>query len=444
LTDEREGSIIAPSRQFTGGFAMRKTAPWQGSMGMPPLGRRAWLKRTALASGALLARAAHGAPAELPLATPESTRKLGAPILNPEYGLPSPHESEVLRRPTDVTPTQYSSWSFTPLQDLSGVVTPNGLFFERHHGGVPDIAPDAHQLAVHGLVKQPLLFTMDDLVRFPSVSRFHFLECSGNGSTEWAAPRGKTVQFTHGLLSCCEWTGVPLATVLEEAGIKPEAKWILAEGADAAAMTRSIPVEKALDDALLAYAQNGERLRPEQGYPLRLLLPGFEGNMNIKWLHRLKLGDRPFYSREETSKYTDLLRDGRAREFSFVMEAKSVITSPSGGQQLSRGPREISGVAWSGRGRITKVDVSTDGGKSWREAALQEPVMKKCLTRFRLPWRWDGAPAILQSRAVDETGYVQPSRQELVAVRGLNSYYHNNSIQSWQVAQGGEVANVHA
>src|SRR5258708_4855461 len=298
------------------------------------LGRRLWLKRTALASGALLARAAHGAPAELPLATPESTRKLGAPILNPEYGLPSPYEAEVLRKPTDLTPTQYSSWSFTPLQDLRGMVTPNGLFFERHHGGVPDIAPDEHRLVVHGLVKQPLLFTMDDLVRFPAVSRFHFLECSGNGSTEWAAPRGKTVQFTHGLLSCCEWTGVPLATVLEEAGIKPEAKWILAEGAGAAAMTRSIP--------------------------------------------------------------------------------------------------------------IARVAVSIDGGKSWREAGLQEPVMKKSLTRFRLPWRWDGAPAILQSRAVDETGYVQPSRQQLVAVRGLNSYYHNNSIQSWQVAPGGEVANVHA
>src|SRR5258708_4271338 len=300
------------------------------------LGRRLWLKRTALASGALLARAAHGAPAELPLATPESTRKLGAPILNPEYGLPSPYEAEVLRKPTDLTPTQYSSWSFTPLQDLRGMVTPNGLFFERHHGGVPDIAPDEHRLVVHGLVKQPLLFTMDDLVRFPAVSRFHFLECSGNGSTEWAAPRGKTVQFTHGLLSCCEWTGVPLATVLEEAGIKPEAKWILAEGADGAAMAATIPGEKGTADGVLAYAQNGERLRPEQGYPVRLLLPGFEGNMNVKWLRRLKLGDRPFYSREETSKYTDLMAGGTGREFSFVMEAKSVITHPSGGQRIDR------------------------------------------------------------------------------------------------------------
>jgi sulfane dehydrogenase subunit SoxC len=245
-------------------------------------------------------------------------------------------------------------------------------------------------------------------------------------------------------LSCCEWTGVPLATVLEEAGIRPEAKWILAEGADAAAMTRSIPIEKALDDALLAYAQNGERLRPEQGYPVRLLLPGFEGNMNVKWLRRLKVGDRPFYSREETSKYTDLMADGTAREFSFVMEAKSVITHPSGGQRIKKGFCEISGLAWSGRGRITRVDVSTDGGKSWRPAALQEPVITKCLTRFRFAWSWNGAPATLQSRAADETGYVQPSRQDLIAVRGPNSYYHNNSIQSWLLGESGDVSNVHA
>jgi sulfane dehydrogenase subunit SoxC len=410
------------------------------------VGRRSWLKRTALAagsavaSGSLVARGAAGAPLEVP----ETMRKLGNPILSPEYGVPSPHEGVVVRRPTDTTPTQYSSWSFTPLQDLDGIITPNGLVFERHHGGVPDIAPDAHRLVVHGLVKRPLIFTMDDLVRFPSVSRFHFLECSGNGSAEWKEPRGKTAQFTHGLLSCCEWTGVPLATVLGEAGLAPGAKWLLAEGGDAAAMTRSIPLEKALDDALLVYAQNGERLRPEQGYPLRLLLPGFEGNMNVKWLRRIKVGDRPFYSREETSKYTDLLGDGRAREFSFVMEAKSVITRPSGGAKLRTGFNEIRGLAWSGRGRIARVDVSVDGGKSWRRASLDQPVLAKCLSRFRLPWTWQGGPALLQSRSVDDTGYVQPSRSQLVAVRGLNSYYHNNSIQSWQVAAGGEVTNVHA
>lgn len=412
------------------------------------IGRRTWLKKTALAagsvaSGALLTRAAR-AGLDAPLALPESMKKLGAPILSPEYGLPSIHESGVIRRPTDLTPTQYSSWSFTPLQDLRGVVTPNGLFFERHHGGVPDIDPDQHRLAVHGLVKQPLLFSMEDLLRFPSVSRFHFIECSGNGSTEWVAPKGKTVQFTHGLLGCCEWTGVPLASVLDEAGVQPSAKWILAEGADAAGMTRSIPLAKALDDALLVYAQNGEKLRPEQGYPVRLLVPGFEGNMNVKWLRRLKLGELPFYTREETSKYTDLLADGTAREHTFVMEAKSVITWPSAGHRIERGVCEISGLAWSGRGRIVKVEVSVDGGTSWRPAALQDPVMTKCLTRFRLPWRWEGGPATLQSRTTDEGGYLQPTREQLIAVRGSNSYYHNNSIQSWRLVESGEVSNVHA
>jgi sulfane dehydrogenase subunit SoxC len=409
----------------------------------PALSRRAWLKQTALAAGGTLASAPLLARAA-PLPVPESSKKLGAAVAALEYGQPSPHESGVIRRPVGLTPTQYSSWTFTPLQDLRGIVTPNGLFFERHHGGVPDISADEHRLAVHGLVRQPLLFTMADLVRFPSVSRFHFLECSGNGSTEWIEPKGSTVQFTHGLLSCCEWTGVPLSTVLEEAGIQPQAKWILAEGSDAASMTRSIPIEKALDDALLVYAQNGERLRAEQGYPVRLLLPGFEGNMNIKWLRRLKLGDSPFYTREETSKYTDLTADGTARKFTFVMEAKSVITQPSAGQRIRKGFCEISGLAWSGRGRITRVDVSTDGGKSWRPAVLQEPVMTKCLTRFRAAWNWDGASTILQSRAVDDTGYVQPTRQELIAARGLNSYYHNNSIQSWLLAENGELSNVHA
>src|SRR3954468_3553871 len=407
------------------------------------LGRRSLLKRTALvagtvASGSLVARGAAGAP----LRVPETMRRLGNPILSPEYGFPSRHEAGVVRRPTDLTPTQYSSWSFTPLDELDGIVTPGGLVFERHHAGVPDIAPDAHQLVVHGLVKRPLLFTMDDLVRFPAVSRFHFLECSGNGSAEWKEPRGKTVQFTHGLLSCCEWTGVPLATVLDEAGLAPGAKWLLAEGGDAAAMTRSIPIEKALDDALIVYAQNGERLRPEQGYPLRLLLPGFEGNMNVKWLPRIKVRHQPSHTREETSKYTDLMPDGKARQFTFVMEAKSVITRPSGGQQLTGGPGfyEISGLAWSGHGRITKVEVSTDGGASWRAAELQEPVLSRALTRFRAPWQWDGGPAMLQSRATDETGYLQPRHAELVDVRGVNSFYHYNAIQSWRVDPKGAVS----
>jgi sulfane dehydrogenase subunit SoxC len=295
---------------------------------------------------------------------------------------------------------------------------------------------------VHGLVERPLMFTMEDLTRFPSVSRIHFLECSGNTQT-WTAPKPElTVQDTHGLLSCAEWTGVPLATVLAEAGIRPQAQWLLAEGADAAAMTRSIPLEKALDDALLAYAQNGERLRPEQGYPLRLLLPGYEGNTSIKWLRRLKLGTAPFETREETSKYTMVMPDRLITQFNFVMEAKSVITYPSGGHRLRQpGFCEISGLAWSGTGRVVHVEVSTDDGVTWHEAALQEPVLSKCLTRFRLPWRWDGGPAVLASRVTDAAGYVQPSRDALLKQRDIRAYYHNNAIQSWRVAASGEVTN---
>jgi len=284
---------------------------------------------------------------------------------------------------------------------------------------------------------------MDDLARFPSVSRIHFIECAGNTSPNWGEPKPElTAQDTHGLLSCAEWTGVPLATILSEAGLKPEAEWLLAEGGDAAAMTRSVPIEKALDDALIAYAQNGERLRPEQGYPLRLLLPGYEGNANIKWLRRIKVGAAPFETREETSKYTMVMPDRSIRQFNFVMGVKSVIASPSGGQTLGApGFSEISGIAWSGAGKIKRAEVSLDGGVSWADAALQEPVLPKCLTRFRLPWRWDGAAARLASRATDETGAIQPSREALMQERDARSYYHYNAIQTWRVAAGGLVTN---
>jgi sulfane dehydrogenase subunit SoxC len=396
----------------------------------------------AVAASGLTPAQAAGAGDNLPPHVPAWMKEQGAPILSPPYGQPSPFESNVIRRSRGPTPTQTAASSLTPLQDLHGIITPNGLHFERHHAGVPAIDPNEHRLMVHGLVERPLIFTMDDIVRFPSESRLYFLECSGNSFWTGTTPQS-TVQHTHGEISCCEWTGVPLATVLAEAGVKPDARWVLAEGADAAAMARSVPIAKALDDALLVYAQNGEKLRPEQGYPLRLLLPGYEGNINVKWLRRLKLGDQPFQTRNETSKYTDLMPDGSARQFTFVMEAKSVITFPSGGQALrDKGFYEISGLAWSGRGRIKHVDVSTDGGASWTPARLQEPVLSKCLTRFRLPWNWDGAPAQLQSRAIDDTGYVQPSRAQLVDVRGVHSYYHYNGIQAWQVAPDGVVTNV--
>jgi sulfane dehydrogenase subunit SoxC len=296
---------------------------------------------------------------------------------------------------------------------------------------------------LHGLVDKPMIFTMEDIRRFPSQSRIHFLECSGNPG--YTKPYGKTASDLVGLLSCAEWTGVSLKLVLQEAGLQSSAKWIVAEGADAAALTRSIPIEKCLDDAMLVYSQNGERLRPQQGYPLRLLLPGFEGNMNVKWLRRLHATAEPAYSREETSKYTDLMPDGTAREFTFYMEAKSIITRPSGGQRLTTaGFHEITGIAWSGHGKIKRVDISVDDGKSWQEAELQEPILTRALTRFRLPWHWDGQMAVIQSRAIDETGYVQPTLAELLAVRGDNHFYHNNAIWPWHIAADGEVTNANA
>ena len=352
------------------------------------------------------------------------------------YGERSPFES--------VSRSAAGSHSLTPLQDLHGIVTPSSLHFERHHNGVPVIDPSAHRLLVHGLVARALFFTVDDLHRFPSVSRLAFIECSGNSRQGWGTAQDLTVQDVHGLTSTSEWTGVKLADLLDAAGLKPEASWVLAEGADAAALTRSVPLtEEVLAEAIVCYAQNGEALRPEQGYPLRLLLPGFEGNINIKWLRRLKVGGAPFMTRWETAKYTDLLADGRAYQFSLVMEAKSVITSPSGRQRLRPGFHEIRGLAWSGRGRVTRVEVTVDGGRTWRLAELQEPVLPKCHTRFRLPWKWNGQETILQSRCADQTGYRQPSRDALIKVRGLHSVYHYNGIQSWKIDRDGQVSNVY-
>jgi sulfane dehydrogenase subunit SoxC len=369
------------------------------------------------------------------------TKTQGSGFVNPPYGLPSKYEKNVVRLLPSPAPT-FLTGSRTPLQSLHGIITPNGLVFERHHAGVPDINPDLHQLVIHGLVDRPMIFTMDDIVRFPSESRIYFLECSGNSAAELKKASNQTVQQIHGLLSCCEWTGVRLSTILQECGVQPEAKWALAEGADGAAMTRSIPMNKLMDDALLVYAQNGEMLRAEQGYPLRLFLPGYEGNMSIKWLRRIKLGTEPWQTREETSAYTDLRADGKASQFTFAMEVKSVITQPSGMMRLkSKGFYEISGFAWSGNGKIRRVEVSTNGGKSWGDAVLQEPVMDKSLVRFRFPWVWDGAPATLMSRAIDSSGEVQPTMDAVIKAKSANTFYHNNAIQPWRVAANGEVTN---
>ena len=335
--------------------------------------------------------------------------------------------------------------SRTPLQDLHGIITPSALHFERHHNGVPAIDPARHRLLVHGLVERPLLFNMQELKRLPSTSRIAFLECSGNTKNGWREAQDMTVQDLYGLTSTSEWTGIKLSTLLDLVGVRPEAKWMLAEGSDAAGLDRSIPLtDSVLNEGMICYGQNGESLRPEQGYPLRLFLPGLEGNINVKWLRRLKLGPEPFMTRWETSKYTDLMPDGKAYQFTLVMEAKSVITYPSGQQNIQPGFHEISGLAWSGRGRVTKVEVSLDGGHTWHAAQLQEPVLSKCHTRFHFPWRWNGQEATLQSRCVDETGYVQPMRQDLVKVRGINSVYHYNAIQSWRVERDGRIRNIHA
>lgn len=332
----------------------------------------------------------------------------------------------------------YGVISGTPLQDLHGTLTPADLHFERHHAGVPQIDPNRHELLVHGLVERPLKFALTDLLRFPALTRVCFLECSGN--LQIMAGEETTPQVLCGLTSQSEWTGVALSTLLKEAGVRTSAKWLLAEGSDAALMSRSIPIEKALDDAIVAYAQNGEALRPAQGYPIRLLLPGWEGNTNVKWLRRIEVSDRPFMTREETSKYTEPIRGGKVRAFSFTMDARSVITNPTFPVQLERGWHEIRGLAWSGRGRIKRVEVSVDGGRRWQEASLAGPILPKAHTRFRLPWKWLGGPAEISSRATDETGYVQPTRRALIDARGPGSLpYHLNSILSWIVERDGRV-----
>ena len=329
--------------------------------------------------------------------------------------------------------------SGTPHQDLYGTITPADLHFERHHGGVPEIDPKTYSLLIHGMVERPMVFTLADLKRFPSVSRVHFLECSGNFGGRGTATE-LTPQQLAGLTSTSEWTGVALATLFREVGASPKATWFLAEGQDAAVLTRSIPVSKAHDDAVIAYGQNGEAIRPEQGYPARLLLPGWEGNSNVKWLRRIELSDRPFMTREETSKYTEPMADGTARIFSFLMDARSLITYPAYPVTLSRGWVEINGIAWTGSGKIRRVDVSTDGGATWTPARLQEPVLSKAHTRFRHLWNWTGGEAVIMSRAVDETGYVQPTRDVLIAARGVSSVgYHVNPITGWRIRSDGSV-----
>jgi sulfane dehydrogenase subunit SoxC len=407
------------------------------------LDRRLFLKGGAVLGAAGLAGVGGSAQAETLTVAPWM-KTIGTPFN--AYGQPSKFESKVVRTWAAPANAPGTGSARTPLQMLNGMITPNGLHFERSHNGVPDIDPDAHRLLIHGLVKRPLVFTLDALSRYPMVSRIAFVECAGNsGGLYGAQPAAANIQAIHGLLSCAEWTGIPLSTLLDEAGVDPKAQWLLAEGSDSAGMSRSIPLAKAMDDVIVALYQNGERVRPSNGYPMRLLVPGFQGNMNVKWLRRIKLTEGATMTKDETSKYSLLLQDGRVAQFKFQMDAKSVITHPSPGLNM-KGPGlyEVAGLAWSGNGKISKVEVSADGGKSWAVAALSDPVLPKALTRFRMPWRWSGGPATLQSRATDDTGYVQPTRQEMAATRGTKAAYHNNVITSWGVADNGEVKHVYA
>ena len=381
---------------------------------------------------------------------PEHSTGLGQGVASDGYGKPSKYEANVQRRRSPgLTQTTQSSVSFAPLQSLFGIVTPSGLHFERHHQGWWDIDPSKHRLMVNGsddkLLKTPKVFTMDELMRLPSVSRFHFIECGANTGMEWGNVAVPTCQYSHGMISCSEFTGVPLKIVLDLCGVDyKRARYVLGEGADGSSMTRTIPMEMVESgEVLLAYGQNGEMLRPENGYPLRLLVPGVQGVSWVKYLRRIEVGDKPWATKDEAIHYIDLMPGGLHRQYTSIQECKSVVTTPSGGQVLlDKGFYNITGLAWSGRGKIKRVDVSVDGGRNWRSARLESPVLSKCLTRFNLDWVWDGKPALVQSRAMDDTGYVQPTHRQLRAVRGTRSIYHNNAVQTWLVQESGEVKNV--
>ncbi len=428
--------------------------------------RRSFLRKSvAVAGGAVIAaaaagRASAGAQVTEPLAIPPTNKILGRGVVSVPYGLPSKYEAHVVRRNVEwLTPDTIASISFTPLQDLEGIITPNGLHFERYHGGAVDIDPSTHRLVVHGLVDKPMIFTIEDLKRFPQKAAFWFLECPANGAMEWRGVQMDSLQFTHGMISCSEWIGVSLLDLMKAVGVKKEATWFYGEGADGAALQRSVPLPGAKDqfgkplpefdtneiykDVIVAYAQNGEALRPENGYPIRLIVPGCEANLSVKYLRRIKFVDKPLVTYQETRHYTDGMPDGRFRQYTLVNEANSVVTFPCPDKKMSgKGSYEIRGLAWTGRGKVKAVDVSVDGGKTWKEAKLLDPVFSKCLTRFTLPWEWDGKEALVMSRVTDETGYVQPTLRQLREQRGSNSIYHKNSIQTWKVLPNGEVHNV--
>ncbi|WP_193142494.1 MULTISPECIES: sulfite dehydrogenase [unclassified Meridianimarinicoccus] len=413
----------------------------------PGTSRRQFLGGALAAGGAVAgASMARGAtPDPLITEVQEWASGLGDGVDATPYGLPIQYESDVIRRNVEwLTADTISSINFTPIHALDGTITPQGCAFERHHSGAIELRKEDYRLMINGLVDTPLVFTYADLERFPREQRTFFLECAANTGMEWAGAQLNGAQFTHGMIHNMEYTGVSLRTLLNEAGIQPEGTWLYVEGADASSNGRSIPMEKALDDCMIAFKANGEALRKEHGYPVRLIVPGWEGNMWVKWLRRMEVADAPVESREETSKYTDTLADGTSRKWTWVMDAKSVVTSPSPQSPITHGPGPlvITGLAWSGRGAITRVDVSRDGGVTWETARLAEDGKPMALTRFYLDVDWQGEEMLLQSRAMDSTGYVQPTKAQLREVRGLNSIYHNNCIQTWHVNANGEAENV--
>jgi sulfane dehydrogenase subunit SoxC len=399
----------------------------------------------ALAAGGGIAAAQQMPNAQEPLAArlPRAMSLPGGADL--AYGQPSPHESAVQRSVSHVS--GFAGWR-TPLQHQRGIITPSGLHFAVHHNGMPDIDPDRHELRLHGLVDKPLRFDVARLMRYPMVSRVHFLECAGNSAANALSPTAldQTLGEIAGEVSCSEWTGVPLAHLLHEAGLKDSAQWVVAEGADGGSHSRSLPLKALLEHGMVALFQNGERLRPSQGYPMRLFMPGWEGNVNIKWLHRLEVTDAPVYTKDESGMYTQVLADGRIERFAFHMDVKSVITHPSGRQTMPEphGFYEIGGLAWSGYGRIARVDLSVDGGRTWAAAQLHGPVLDRAFTRFSLPWKWTGRRADLMSRATDEHGRMQPLRSEWKRRYAMHSFNHYNAVQAWRVQADGRVENVYA
>jgi len=452
-TGQRSGRLLKAPEHFLDPEGVR-TVFREAKSGRRDFIRRAFAGAAAAGAAPLALAQANPVPADGGdpniLNLPEHTTGLGQPVVTDGYGKPSKYETNVQRRQSPgLTQTTQASVSFAPLQSLFGIVTPSGLHFERHHQGWWDIDPSKHRLMLNGsdpsLMKTPKVFTVDEIMRLPSVSRFHFIECGANTAVEWGNVAVPTVQYTHGMISCSEFTGVPLKILFDLCGVDyKRGRYVLAEGADGSSMTRTIPMELIESgEVFVAYGQNGEMLRPENGYPLRLVVPGIQGVSWVKYLRRIEVGDAPYGAKDEAVHYMDLMPNGLHRQYTNIQECKSVVTTPSGGQVLlDKGFYNITGLAWSGKGRIKKVDVSVDGGRNWRPARIEGPVQNKSLTRFNIDWVWDGKPALIQSRATDDTGYVQPTYRQLRAVRGTRSIYHNNAVQTWLVQESGEVKNV--